>query len=133
MMKRIIIFAILIIAVGCKPSNTADTLLTQSEISQTWRGEVQLTYSGKKCQMAFNDRDNEYRVYDDNLANWFIIRCSQKPTEEGETITADVSWTGAKSIKNFTGKTFKVVKTDDQGYIWLQNSTDKIGIIIKNF
>lgn len=132
MIRRIIIFAILMIAVGCKPSNTPDTLLTQSEISLTWRGEVQLKYSGKDCQMAFNDKNIEYRVYDDNLTNWFTIKCSEKPAEEGQSITADVSWTGAKSIKSFTDKTFKVVKTDEQGYLWLQNSTDKIGIIIKN-
>ena len=82
--------------------------------------------------MAFNDRDIEYRVYDDNLTNWFTVKCSQKPMTEGETVVADVSWTGEKSIKSFTGKTFKVAKTDEQGHVWLQNSSDKIGIIIKN-
>ena len=132
MMKRIIIFTILVLAVGCQRVSTPDTLLAQSEISLTWKGVPQLTYSGKDCQMAFNDRDIEYRVYDDNLTNWFIVKCSQKPMAEGETIVADVSWTGSKSIKSFTGKTFKVVKTDEQGLVWLQNTSDKIGIIIKN-
>lgn len=132
MMKRIIIFAILVLAASCQPAPEQDTLLSQSEISLTWKGVTQLTYSGKDCQMAFNDRDIEYRVYDDNLTNWFIVRCSQKPMAEGETIVADVSWTGEKSIKSFTGKTFTVVKTDEQGLVWLKNSSDKIGIIIKN-
>ena len=132
MMKRIIILAILALAAGCQPASEPDTLLSQSEISLTWKGVTQLTYSSKDYQMAFNDRDIEYRVYDDNLTNWFIVKCSQKPMTEGETVVADVSWTGEKSIKSFTGKTFKVAKTDEQGHVWLQNSSDKIGIIIKN-
>ena len=132
MMKRIIILAILALAAGCQPVSEPDTLLSQSEISLTWKGVTQLTYSSKDYQMAFNDRDIEYRVYDDNLTNWFIVKCSQKPMTEGETVVADVSWTGEKSIKSFTGKTFKVAKTDGQGHVWLQNSSDKIGIIIKN-
>ena len=132
MMKRIIILMAFITVVGCREENSQDTLLSQSDISLTWRGEVQLSYTGKDYQMAYNDKDIEYRVYDDKLTNWFIIKCSEKPTAEGDIIIADVSWTGVKSIKNFKEKEFKVMKVDEHGQIWLQNSSDKIGIIIKN-
>lgn len=132
MMKRIIILAILAITSGCTMVDTFEVMLSLSEVSLTWKGEVQMLYSPKNCQLAFNDKDIEYRVFDDNLTNWFTVKCSERPTAEGETITADVAWTGEKSIKKVYKKEFEVVKVDEKGNIWLQNDSDKIGIIIKN-
>lgn len=132
-MKRIIILLCTAMALtGCFEGNTVNTLLYESEICLNWKGDRQITYDGEDYQMAYNDKKNEYRVYDDRLANWFIIRCSEKPCSEGQRLTADVSWTGKKSTKSFTAKTFKVEKTDANGFVWLTCESDKIGIVIKN-
>ena len=129
----LIILAFALLFAGCTSKDElAEALMESQNISITWKGAVQVTYNADTFQLGYNSANNEYRVYDDNLTNWFIVKCSQKPMTEGETVVADVSWTGEKSIKNFTGKTFKVAKTDEQGHVWLQNSSDKIGIIIKN-
>ena len=131
-MKRIIILAILAIASGCIVPDTFEVMLSLSEVSLIWKGEVQMLYSPQSCQMAFNDKEIEYRVFDDNLTNWFTVKCSERPAAEGQIITADVEWTGEKSIKKVSKKEFEVVMVDEKGNIWLQNDSDKIGIIIKN-
>ena len=108
------------------------TLLEGSEISLSWKGANQVTYNSSDYQLGFNNGKNEYRVHDDKLANWFTITCSQKPVAEGETIIADVAWTGIKGTKSFTEVEFSVEKTDERGYVWLWSNSKKIGIIIKN-
>ena len=43
-----------------------------------------------------------------------------------------MTWTGRRSTKTFEGISFTVKKTDENGYVWLWNDSDKIGIIIKH-
>ena len=133
MMKRIIILlGMVMVLTGCIEEKAMDTLLSESEICLDWKGDRQITYDSKDYQLAFNDKINEYRVYDDRLANWFTVRCSEKPCSEGQRLTADVSWTGKKSTKSYTARTFKVEKVDENGLVWLLSESDRIGIIIKN-
>lgn len=132
-MKRIIILLSVVLAVsGCYLADTLNFINTPAEISLTWRGEPQVTYESQSYQMGFNDHKNEYRIYEDRLANWFTIRCSEKPVEDEQILTADVTWTGRRSTKTFEGISFTVKKTDENGYVWLWNDSDKIGIIIKH-
>lgn len=133
MIWRIIILMLMtVVATGCGPQTKELPILEQSDISLTWKDNIQVTYSSSGYQMGYNDATYEYRVYDDRLANWFSIRCDSKPETAGQELTADVSWTGRKSTKSFTGRTFKVEKTDENGLIWLWCQSEKIGIIIKN-
>ena len=109
-----------------------DFMLEQTEISLTWKKEIQMTYDPQTCQMAYNEDRNEYRVYDDNLSNWFTFRCSERPGHLDQIITADVSWTGEKSEKNFEELEFQVIQTDENGMYWLVNTSNSIGVIIKD-
>ena len=78
-MKRIIILLSVVLAVsGCYLADTLNFINTPAEISLTWRGEPQVTYESQSYQMGFNDHKNEYRIYEDRLANWFTIRCSDR-------------------------------------------------------
>ena len=133
-MKRLIILLTMaILTVGCEflvVSN--EFLLSQEEISLSWKNAVQIKYDSASYQMGYNDKNFEYRIYDDKIANWFSVRCSEKPISEGQTIMADVQWTGSKSTMTFTEIEFKVEKVDEDGLVWLSNTTNSIGIVIKN-
>ncbi len=132
-MKRLtIILIVLVSAAGCTLYTMEEVLLPREDISLTWKGDVQVSYEPSSCQMGFNDARNEYRVYSDLLADWFVLKCSGRPAGVDHTFQADVSWTGEKSAVTKTGIEFKVVKTDEEGKMWLWNESDKIGIIIKN-
>ena len=118
---------------GCLQEEGLDIpFMESSEISLTWKGTRQVTYDSQTCQLAYNDAKNEFRVYDDKLADWFIIRCDKNPTEEGQVVTADVSWTGDRNYKVFNAQSFIVRKISDDGHVWLWNSRREIGIIIKH-
>jgi hypothetical protein len=117
---------------GCTFHSMEDILLRESEISLSWRGEQQVVYVPSEFQLAFNDRDNEFRVYSDRLGEWFTVKCSEKPSAEGQLLKADVSWTASKSTKQLKSLDMKVEKTDEEGLIWLWNSSHRVGIIIKD-
>lgn len=134
MMKKFFtIMVIAILAGGCEYLVVSNEfLLSQEEISLSWKNAVQIKYDQASYQIGYNDKNIEYRVYDDKIANWFTLRCSEKPETEGQTIMADVEWTGSKSTKTLVGQEFKVEKIGGDGLVWLSSSANNIGIVIKN-
>lgn len=132
-MKRIfVIFTILFTAAGCCRYDVDEVLLMREDISITQKGEVMMSYDPLKCQMSHDKAKNIYRVYNDMIADWFIVKCSERPDNEGQELTADVTWTTSKDTKKEKGLKFVVEKTDAQGHIWMWNKSKKIGIVIKN-
>ena len=132
-MRRLLyILTFLFIHAGCTYESMEAPFMESSEISLIWKGSTQVLYNSNTCQLAYNNAKNEFRVYDDRLADWFIISCDENPTQEGQSIIADVSWTGDRSPKVFRNQSFIVRKVNEDGRVWLWNSKNKIGIIIKH-
>lgn len=132
-MKKIIFISILMMAAtSCCRYDVDEILLQRSDISLTVKGEDQFTFNPVTCQTAHNASTHEYRVFDDRIANWFIIRCNERPDTEGQTITADLTWTTQKTNRKEKSLSFTVEKTDAKGHIWLWNKSKNIGIVIKN-
>ena len=131
-MKRLIIISILALSIyGCDIYSPDEILLQRSDISLTEKGEVEVDFDTACIQLGFNDRNNEYRAYDDKLSSWFVIRCSERPSAEGQEVSVYVKWTGKKSSKAYQDLTFTVEKMDAEK-VWMWNESNRIGIIIKN-
>lgn len=131
MRLRTIISGLLLIMAGCTPYNPSEALL-QQEISLTWKGTVQVIYDHDSYQLGYSSGRNEYRVYDDRLAYWFTLRCSERPVEEDQRITADVSWTGKSRTMTLKGIDMTVEKINEDGLVWLWSQKERISIVIKN-
>ena len=134
-MRRIIfLLTALICMSACTIVNQMEgQLLESSEISLTWKNSVQISYDSDGYQLGYVDKDNIYRVYNDEVTTWFTVKCSEKPVSEGQTLTADVSWKkGTDSIKTFSRLEMIVKKADDTGLVWLWNTKNSIGILLKN-
>lgn len=80
-----------------------EILLEREDISMTVKGVEQFVYDPLTCQLGYNEEENEFRVLDDNLGNWFIVRCSSKPTSPGQEIRADLTWTTSDNIRKRKG------------------------------
>ena len=119
-------------ATACIDNTLDQVLLVREDISLSVREQVLMSFDENTCQLGYNSARNEYRVYDENLANWYILRCSAKPTTEGQAIKADLEYTTDKDVKSLTGLEFSVEKTSSEGLVWLWSGERKIGIIIKN-
>ncbi len=131
-MKKAIILMILVSAVSCAPYDIEEILLPREDISLTIKGEDQFSYDPLTCQAAHNSTIHEYRVFDDKLSEWFIVRCSDRPSNEGQELTADITWTASSSTKTMNSLEFRIEKMEQDGRIWMWCKKKKVGIVIKN-
>lgn len=132
MIRKIIYTGIAALAFSSCQYNVEEVLLSREDISLTVKGEVQMTFAEKTCQLGYNTARNEFRVYDEKLANWFILRCSAKPTSIGQKLKADLEYTSVNDVKTMTGLEFTVEDTNSEGFVWLWNKDKQIGIVVKN-
>ena len=116
---------------SCVKYDLDEILLAKEDLSLTWKGVEQISYDPLTWQLSCNVKNFEYRVHDDSMANYYVIRLSGRPSEEGLDLMADVEWTVATNIKRYEGARFVVKKIGPDGLIWLWSNTQKIGVVIK--
>lgn len=132
-MKRIIMTALATAALaGCQRYDVTEILIQRTDISLTWKKELQVSYDPASFQLGYNEERNEYRVYDDKMANWFVIQCDARPANVGQKLRADVTWTGKTNTRTENGIEFSVEKTDRSGHIWMWSKDAKIGVVVRN-
>ncbi len=131
-MKKLILIALALAAVSCVRIDIDEILLKRDDISLTVRGVTQFEYKAESCQMAHKPATNEYRVYNDDLSGWFVVKCSERPSGSGQTLTVDLSYKTVSGPKSQKGLEFKVEKIDETGKIWMWCEDKNIGIVIKN-
>ncbi|MBR5835096.1 MAG: hypothetical protein IKY66_02935 [Bacteroidales bacterium] len=130
---RHIIFlaAVIFCLAGCQRYDIEEILLQRNDISLTIKGEDALVYDPLTFQIGYNADKNEFRIFDDNLGNWFVLKCHERPSSSGQTLTADLRWTTASSTRTKNGLLFRVEKTDSKGHIWMWCDKEAIGIVVK--
>ena len=131
-MKRLIlILAVLAGLTGCIRYDIEEILLLREDISLTVKGVDQVSYSPETFQIGHDADNNIFRVFDDDLANWFVLTCDERPVTEGQEVTAELSWTASNTTRSRSGLLFRVEKTGPDGYIWLWCKNEAIGIVVR--
>lgn len=131
-MKKIVLICIALLCLsGCKGYDIDEILLQREDISLTVRGEDILVYDPATFQIGYNGQKNEFRIFDDNLGNWFTFRCYDRPSSEGQRVKADLKWTSSNTTKTRKGLSFRVEKTGAQGHIWLWCEEEAIGVVVR--
>ena len=131
-MRKTIFLALLVLGLtGCRIYDIDEILLQRQDISLTVKGTEVLAYDPETFQIGYNERKNEFRVFDDNMGNWFVLTCKERPSAEGQTLKADIRWTATNTTRSRTGLYFKVEKTDSSGQIWLWCEDEAIGVVVR--
>ena len=127
----IIVFAVLA-CTGCKKKVEMDLeMYNSNQVSLMVKGKKVFLYDDGTCQLGYNSSKRQFRAGNDDMTSYFVLTCSELPREEGQEIRADIQWTSGSSVKSTNGLTFKVEKYDNTGLVWLWNSTDKTGAVVK--
>lgn len=133
MIRRFIYAGAVALAVSaCQFYDVDEVLLSRSDISLTLKGALQISFDENIYQLGYNTDRNEYRVYDEKLENWFILRCSAQPTSEGQKLKATLEYTVEGNTKTLNNLELTVERTSSEGLIWLWNKDRQIGVVVKN-
>jgi len=136
-MKRILCIVLAVLAAAsCHETREVPdpALLETSSVCLRVKGKILFTYDENTCQMAWNADTHGFRAGDDEMASYFILRCAEQPREEGQEISADVSWKTDGSLRSRSKVTFQVAKTDlATGQVWLWAPSEQIGAVIRIF
>lgn len=127
------LLALLVLLVGCEPQTVyTPEFLTDSTLRMEVGKQEILTYNPITCQTALNLHRCEFRMHTDNMSEYFIIRFSSMPSEEGESVTVEsLVWTNPSGAdqtrKNIT---LEVVKLEGD-IAWLWNSRESIRMTVR--
>lgn len=131
MYKLIYILIAILALTGCQRFDVDQILLERNDLSLTVKGELQFSYDPLTCQVGLNVSENEYRIYDDALGNWFIVRCDERPAYEGQELHATLLWTTIDDMRKENNLEFEVHRIDSKGKIWMWNDSKDIGVVIQ--
>lgn len=127
------LLALLVLPVGCEPQTVyTPEFLTDSTLRMEVGKQEILTYNPITCQTALNLHRCEFRMHTDYMSEYFIIRFSSMPSEEGESVTVEsLVWTNPSGTdqtrKNIT---LEVVKLEGD-IAWLWNSRESIRMTVR--
>lgn len=93
-------------------------------------GKAIFTYEENTCQISYSENRFEFRVGNDDMSDYYIVRCSSFP-HEGALVRGSLTWTTRKDIRERKDLEFKVLKVKDGNTIWLWNQKSRIGVVIK--
>lgn len=131
-MKKLILLVSLAVLAACFPKETVDEVFVQStDIQLRIDGVTLHTYQPLTWQLGSNRSRRQFRVMKDDGTASYTLTCSEWPAQLDQTLEADLEWTSGGSVKNESGLSMKVVKTDAEGTVWLWCNDKKIGVSIR--
>ena len=114
---------------SCDSSRERESFVESDEIRLQVGREVQFRYDPLKCQLSFNRERKEFRAQTDNVSDYYIATLSEIPVSEGQTLTADISWTTETDVLNRKNLALEVVRIEGEK-IWLWSDSGRIGLSV---
>ena len=134
MRRKILIYILAVLSfASCKEYDIHEVLLVHTDVSLSQKGKEQYIFNPSTGQMGCNAEKTLYRYLDDNLSSWMEVYFQSRPGGAGEKVVADLKWKSRASNGDLKDLEFEIKQTDGSGMIWLWNSTNNIGLIIRDF
>ena len=126
------IVAIALTAVSCVDKENVDpTFIADSQPGLSINGKDIFRYNPLTCQYSFNRQKAAFSIFTDSASDYITAVLSELPSEKGQKVSGELSWTTERDIKTQKISVLKVVKTAEDGTVWLWNSTEKIGLCVR--
>jgi type III secretory pathway lipoprotein EscJ len=132
MRKYLYIIALLtLLLCGCKKKVEMDLdMYNSNQVSLMVKGKKVFTFDEANGQLGYNRSLRQFRAGNDDMTSYFVLTCSELPRSEEQEIRATLQYSSGSSGKSMD-ITLKVEKYDDTGLVWLWNSVDKTGAVVK--
>lgn len=100
-----------------------------AELGLTFKGEKYDRFTEETSQYGYRKDVNEFRVSNDNMSDYFVLRLDRIPSVGDET-TGTLIYTTVDDIVTKSGMHFKLVKAENE-YYWFWNKKNSIGAVVR--
>ena len=122
--------AILSVLTGCSDKRMRSAFSENDEIRLMVGGSIPFTYEPNTCQLSFSRDRKEFRAHTDNMSDFYAVSLSQIPSMQGETVTADLTWTTERDVLTRKNLTLEVIRIEGDQF-WLWSNSGRIGLCIR--
>lgn len=130
-MKKLLCIAaaLLLLLPACQRDEVSEAFRQNSVPRLEIKGFVTFAYDSLTCQKAFNRERHEFRLFSDNVADFFTIKLDAVPSETGQKVVGSATWTTGRDIHT-KKTTFEVIRTEG-GKAWLWSSANRIAAVVE--
>ena len=115
---------------GCDDSRRINAFVENNDIRLQVGSTVNFRYDPLECQLAFSRDRREFRAQTDNTSDYYSIVFSEIPSQHGQHVSADLTWTTPTDILTRGNLSLEVVRIEGD-MVWLWSSSGRIGVSIK--
>lgn len=115
---------------GCDDSRRINAFVENNDIRLQVGSTVNFRYDPLECQLAFSRDRREFRAQTDNTSDYYSIVFSEIPSQHGQHVSADLTWTTPMDILTRDNLSLEVVRIEGD-MVWLWSSSGRIGVSIK--
>lgn len=131
--RLLFLLSALVLSAGCHNDGFDQAWLAEENLCVVSGQQMVFAYDPLTCQMSFNRSARTFRVFADDLSDYYVLTVGSLPSEEGERIDGcSLEWTTANDVKQLKGLTFNVEKIDvASGKVWLWCPAESLVVIAR--
>ena len=130
--RALLLFVTVLLPVltGCTDKRMRSAFSENDEIRLMVGGSIPFTFEPNTCQLSFSRDRKEFRAHTDNMSDFYAVRFTELPTIQGQTVTADLTWTTERDVLTRKNLTLEVVRIEGDQF-WLWSNSGRIGLCIR--
>ena len=126
-----VFFILLVLGTGCSRDGFDKSDFEITDVCLKVKGSVVYSYVGGASQMALNRGRKEFRAGTDTMSDYFLLKMSELPRENGQVLTGTLQWTTDDDVVTRNSLSFKVERIADDGMAWLWCEAQRITVVMK--
>lgn len=124
--------SVLFLSSGCEKGLEPDPGFTAGgALALTVRNSVKVEYVPETYQIGFNADRHQFRIHNDTMSEYYILRCQDLPDHQGQKIRCSLKYASEGKAFYKGVLTYEVLKTDNDGKFWLWNTEKGIGAAVR--
>ena len=126
-----VFFILLVLGTGCSRDGFDKSDFEITDVCLKVKGSVVYSYVSGASQMALNRGRKEFRAGTDTMSDYFLLKMSELPRENGQVLTGTLQWTTDDDVVTRNSLSFKVERIADDGMTWLWCEAQRITVVMK--
>ena len=118
--------------VGCNEITEEEQIFADADSNPAlyYKGSVWVDFSPNDFQLGYNEGRNEFRLHDDDMSSFYILKLTKMPHQKDESIEGNLKCSKGGRVVERDKVKFKVTKKEQDTY-WLWSRSEQIGIVIQ--